>query len=545
MATQSALPSQDMTPGTNAIGKMNLYGVDDSEREKALEASNTGLAALRARYENPNYFKIAAAFAKPQLGGFMASLGSAAEVMGENVEQQRANEIPIFNASSQNSAMRVALAQKANAAGLVANHKGPVTEELLKQVVARVGADSPLAQAIKSQLEGERANQGILQQQQTLRQSQGTQALQLVQQQFASGAINRDDYQRRLAAIEETYSPTQPVTPTRPIGAPGTTTNVEGASVAPPGSYADESKLKAIAGISDIAFDKAKEIAATEAMLPTLNPEDKKNAIAYISDLKSSETKPKKEKVVITSPLASDQSGLPPEDLRIQVTANETPAKARFDALEKIAGPTYYEAARSVLNDQMALIRDNPKLAKRVTAVLSQGNLASQIGTALEKGIGLNVAGVGAQIRLPVEDTIRAGFNKDEQNFAQALVNNYNKITIYQQKLNSVNPNAASNAETKLYNGVVPTLDTTPNAALRAMGHLRIELDAAHAQYKFVNDVYRNKNPDITLAKNVPDRYSAIFSDPSYAAVYAPFTLEHNDLSSAFQKRFSPTNKKP
>lgn len=44
---------------------------------------------LEKRYEQPNWFKVAAGFAKPQLGGFLASAGSASQELGKWVEQQR------------------------------------------------------------------------------------------------------------------------------------------------------------------------------------------------------------------------------------------------------------------------------------------------------------------------------------------------------------------------------------------------------------------------------------------------------------------------
>ena len=50
---------------------------------------------LEKRYATPNWFDVAAGFAKPQLGGFIASLGSANEAMAKNIEQQRAQEMPL------------------------------------------------------------------------------------------------------------------------------------------------------------------------------------------------------------------------------------------------------------------------------------------------------------------------------------------------------------------------------------------------------------------------------------------------------------------
>jgi hypothetical protein len=76
------------------IGKWNAAGDEvpaiRDAKQQALDAQENLVKSLEARYANPNWFKVAAGFAKPQLGGFVASLGSAAEALGENVEAQRA-----------------------------------------------------------------------------------------------------------------------------------------------------------------------------------------------------------------------------------------------------------------------------------------------------------------------------------------------------------------------------------------------------------------------------------------------------------------------
>jgi hypothetical protein len=76
------------------ISKWNAAGDEvpaiSDAKQQALDAQEQLFKSLEARYASPNYFKVGAAFLKPQLGGFGASLGSAAEAMGENVEAQRA-----------------------------------------------------------------------------------------------------------------------------------------------------------------------------------------------------------------------------------------------------------------------------------------------------------------------------------------------------------------------------------------------------------------------------------------------------------------------
>ena len=550
--------------------KINLYGAEPEDTEEYQKALQSSVDALEQRYANPNWFNVAAGFLKPQLGGFGASLGSASQAVGENLEKQRESQLPLAQMRAQLAASKIAMGQKSTAAKEFSDWQAtgkPMNEATYSRLVG-LAPGSATAEAAKAAYEGERANQGILSQQQTLRQSQGAQALQLAQQQFASGAISREDYQNQLANIKASYAPTQPVTSARPIGAPGTTDKVEGAPSAPstpsetplsapvstPGSYAKQSDLKGLADVKNIPFDTEKEIADTKAQLSSLSAEDRVNAIGYIKDLEariaghptltqgSSFTKPKAEKIVISSPFATNEQGLDPEALKAQVAVNESVAKTKYDALEKAAGPTSYQPAKIVIEDQMSLIRNNPELAKQVTAILSKGDFASQVGTMLEKGVGVSLGGISGQIHLPVAAIKQAGWTDKQRDLAQTMANNYAKMAVYQQRLNNVNPNAASNAEAGLYNGMSPTMETTPNASLRAMGHFLTDLDATNAQYKFVNDVYHNRNPDISVGKNVPDRYSAIMSHPSFAAVYDPFGKEHAQINAAFQRHLA---KKP
>jgi len=77
------------------VTKIPLYGQDDERLQELTKAQQDIASALEHRYDQPNWFKVAAGFAKPQLGGFLASLGSASEAMGENVEQQRASMLPV------------------------------------------------------------------------------------------------------------------------------------------------------------------------------------------------------------------------------------------------------------------------------------------------------------------------------------------------------------------------------------------------------------------------------------------------------------------
>ena len=92
--------------------------------------------ALAHRYDNPNWFNVAAGFFKPQLGGFAASLGSAGQALGENVEQQRANIAPVAQMRAEMGRMGFVQKQKQAADALVATLKPgePVPADVMGKI---------------------------------------------------------------------------------------------------------------------------------------------------------------------------------------------------------------------------------------------------------------------------------------------------------------------------------------------------------------------------------------------------------------------------
>ena len=81
--------------------KINPTGAQQEDLSEYQQSLQDQIKALEQRYAQPNWYKVAAGFLKPQLGGFAASLGSAAEAAGENLELQRAAALPIAQMRSQ------------------------------------------------------------------------------------------------------------------------------------------------------------------------------------------------------------------------------------------------------------------------------------------------------------------------------------------------------------------------------------------------------------------------------------------------------------
>lgn len=110
MATPEQKPQEYNFAG--GLGKINPAELPEESIQKYRDTLDEQVKALQQRYSQPNWFKVAAGFAKPQLGGFLASLGSASEAMGENVELQRAQELPIAQMKVQIEQANMLLNQK-------------------------------------------------------------------------------------------------------------------------------------------------------------------------------------------------------------------------------------------------------------------------------------------------------------------------------------------------------------------------------------------------------------------------------------------------
>lgn len=107
------------------LSKVNPTGVGTDpniteDYKTLLEAQKKYADELEQRYAKPNLFKVAAGFAKPQLGGFLASLGSASQALGEQVELQRAVAPTVAQMRAEIAKGNIALGQGKKAAGIAA-----------------------------------------------------------------------------------------------------------------------------------------------------------------------------------------------------------------------------------------------------------------------------------------------------------------------------------------------------------------------------------------------------------------------------------------
>lgn len=105
------------------LSNTNLYGADADRLQELRDAQSKAIEALQHRYDHPNWFKVAAGFAKPQLGGFVASMGSAADALGDWIEEKRQNQIPVSQLELTKAQTNMLLGNEAKASDIVTKAK--------------------------------------------------------------------------------------------------------------------------------------------------------------------------------------------------------------------------------------------------------------------------------------------------------------------------------------------------------------------------------------------------------------------------------------
>lgn len=131
--------------------------------EEALNAQEKLADTLEQRYAQPNWFNVAAGFLKPQLGGFMASLGSAGEALGQNVEAQRAIAPTIARMRAQVAAARIPFEQKSQQINMLESWRktGKPMDPTTYQKIMELGSDTDAAKSATQYYEATKAAQDI------------------------------------------------------------------------------------------------------------------------------------------------------------------------------------------------------------------------------------------------------------------------------------------------------------------------------------------------------------------------------------------------
>ena len=183
--------------------KLNQYGAKEEDISEYQQSLQDSINALQMRYAQPNWFNVAAGFFKPQLGGFTASLGSASEALGQNIEKQRESQLPIAQMRSQLALSKITMGQNKQAADLIKAHEAagsPIHD--LPQLVPKLKAlGSPLADSAQSQMDQIRKSQDLAVQASQASIAQRNAAKELIDRDELNFVITPQEASNRRAAL--------------------------------------------------------------------------------------------------------------------------------------------------------------------------------------------------------------------------------------------------------------------------------------------------------------------------------------------------------
>lgn len=495
--------------------KINPAGAskeDLTEYQKSLDAQ---IKALEQRYANPNYFKVAAGFLKPQLGGFFASLGSASEALGENLELQRSSELPIAQMRSQLAQSKILTGQNKTVADMVAEYQAsgkPLTPEFVAEV-NRIAPDSPSAKALSAQLVA-------AQKQRELASSEQGNAMQRI---TLARSMGRDPNPADLALVAagSTTMPNQVTRPASPSEAAVTPSapdaNPEAMERLKRDKTSLESELQRIP--SDPANAGRRNIIQSEldkvnSQLGESTPAAKPSETGYLPSTlavpKTSDvTDPERQKII------SAQTQKKAQDL-------EAGSTERFNNLKMIAAPENLTSVKSATQNAIALMDERPDLAQKVlNLVRSGGPLAAAMNAGVSAQFNSSAGSFGGAIQFPVEAYAAAKLAPREQDYADALLNSIAQMKAYSLKMGGVSPTALVNhpAGLSLTQTINFDRNQTPAAFYNSARHFQMNVD-------FLNDYNGALNQE--LARVNPSsltRFTDAFNSPKL-----------KDISNAYSK---------
>ena len=430
MAEKSALPTGDVTPGLTALAGMPVVGPGTSARDAIQTSLEDAQAALEQRYANPNWFNVAAGFFKPQLGGFAASLGSAAQELGSWQEQQRANQIPLFNVRAQVGAMQAQrqnreAAAKAFTTAQAANFPQEKLGALQAQL-SSLGAPD-LAESVNKMIEAQ-------QKERTMSASEYSNAMATANALYAAGNLTKAGLAAKVNEIQSQFGPKS-----RGPVAPESEAKTDAGAAAAPIAAAPEGQMGFVPGPGFKSGDAGR--------LDSLSPE-LRDAYARLAA-----GDPSAAKDVEAAVKTGAQIGAVPSTMAPVLIPAQTPTKS--SQTYETAG-AQGESATALTKDELKNLNDmwGPKVAGivanepavtetrannfyRAATLLNRPDVQAGMGqlfkekgfgtaflTAIKKGLNLAVAsptgGWNAAVSAPVDEILTA---KDvEPKVRQALI---------------------------------------------------------------------------------------------------------------------------
>ena len=105
------------------------------------------------------------------------------------------------------------------------------------------------------------------------------------------------------------------------------------------------------------------------------------------------------------------------------VQKTEAEYATRFNQMRPLASDANYSSIKSEYETAIDLMKEHPQIAKKVFNTLrGNGDFLSQVLTAAQTGLGVNLGNMVANVSIPSQAFISAGFNKEEQLLADRLI---------------------------------------------------------------------------------------------------------------------------
>jgi hypothetical protein len=518
--------------------RVNPAGAQQSDLEEYQKSLDAQIKALEQRYANPNWFKVAAGFLKPQLGGFFASVGSASEALGQNIEEQRAAELPIAQMRSQLAQSKILTGQNKTVADMVAEYQAsgqPLTPEFVAKVNA-IAPDSPSAKALVSQL-------AAAQKQRELSSSEQANAMQRIQMARQMGTPpNPADL-----ALVASGSPTLPNQATK---AP--------TEAAPTTSLSALEQKRLTEDLARIQRDKEsltremsrKQSSSTampifeKEMNDLLKKESEINSKLGGAPATTSAPSAKAEgteylPMTVAIPKLSDvpdpqRQALITEQTKSRAADLEKGSTERFNNLKNLVAPEYTSAVTAANKTALSLMEDHPELAMKVlNLVRGSGPLAAAMNQGVSAQFNSTAGSFGGAVQFPVEAFVSAKLNPQEQEYADALLNSLSTLKAYSLKMGGVSPTALVNhpAGMTLTQQINFDRNQTPASLYNQLMHFQMTTDFLKDYNNALNQEFNRVDPASLT------RMTDAFNSPKLSGIADRYSTVHHEYDRRYMKR--------
>lgn len=508
-------------------GKINPVGAQRSDLEEYQKSLESQINALEQRYNQPNWFNVAAGFAKPQLGGFFASLGSASQALGETEEKRRESMLPIAQMRTQLAQSKILTgANKTQADEYEAwRASGKPMDQATFTRLFSLNPQTPVAEAIKAAYEGQRKDLEFTSSQQRLMMD----AIQMKQAKGMKLSVAEQNFLENLPGQLSKRQEAQPLLPG------GTPTGAEGpaatgaTSNAPVGMFdlSAPGALESVRKGISLIVNPDERARATQALESQLNPNRPTPS--------AKDEKPKTYPSTLKYPDVSGLSDAEREALVGQYRENAKIKEARSEATvnqwRPLADEPNFTSVDSEYKAAIGLLQTHPDVAKKVFNLLrKEGSPIDQIASAGQAGFGLNFNGMSANLNLPVDAFYAAGLNPEQQLLADRLVRAM--LTVGNAKLLSqgISPEKGQEAYTRILEGTKASLKQNAPTAL-------LNLTKDYITFKQNKSLYDQMVREYSNQQSVsPTPYTDILNNSPYLKDISKKSSEEAD---AVEKNYS------